>query len=165
MEIWKDCVDYPELFEVSNLGNFRNKRNKKVLKQCLHQHGYLHLATKIGGRKGKSVCFKMHREVAKAFLKNLKNLPCVNHKDGAKTNNNLDNLEWTTYSENSRHAISLGLSVVPTNQLKLTNSQIKFIKDHHIPRDRDFGARALGRKFNVDKSTIQRAFHGLAKDT
>lgn len=160
MEIWKDCVDYPDLFEVSNLGGFRNKRNKRLLKQYTHPHGYLHVATKIGGRKGKYVTFKVHREVAKAFLDNTDNLPCVNHKDGVKDNNVVENLEWVSYSSNSRHAIAMGLFVVPKMPFKLTEEQREFVRQNYRPKDRNFGARALGKKFNVNHTTILRTVYG-----
>jgi hypothetical protein len=157
MEIWKECVEYPELFEVSNQGNIRNKRNKKNLRQHLHPHGYLNIATRIGGRKGKAVCFKVHREVAKAFLNNPDNLPVVNHKDGVKTNNSLENLEWTSYSGNTIHAIRMGLSKPPVNELKLTEEQQKFIRENYKPRHRQFGARSLGKLYGVSHSTILRS--------
>ena len=161
MEVWKDCVDYPDLFEVSNLGNFRNKRNKRVLKQTYSHNGYPQIPTKIGGRKGKYKTFKVHREVAKAFLENPNNLPCVNHKDGVKTNNSLDNLEWVTHSENSIHAYQMGLTKVPINHSKLTDAQKEFVKQNYIPYNKEFGASALGRIFCVDKQTILRTVHNI----
>ena len=160
MEVWKDCVDYPDLFEVSNLGSFRNKRNKRLLKQFTHPHGYLHVSTKVGGRKGKCVTFKVHREVAKAFLDNPESLPCVNHKDGVKSNNQVENLEWISFSGNTRHAITLGLMKIPVRPFILTEEQRKFVQQNYRPKDRNFGARALGKKFNVNHTTILRTIYG-----
>lgn len=59
--------------------------------------------------KGKQKRFNIHRLVATLFLENAGNKPCVNHIDGDKTNNSCTNLEWVTYSENAKHAFSLGL--------------------------------------------------------
>lgn len=116
MEIWKSVAEYPELFEVSNTGKIRNKRNKRELKQHLHKHGYYHIASKIGGRKGKYVCFKVHREVAKAFIPTSDYTLQINHKDCDKTNNNATNLEWVTPKENMKHAFSNGLILFPDQE-------------------------------------------------
>ena len=156
MEVWKKVKDYPELFEVSSRGRLRNSRTGRILKQYVHPHGYCHVATKIGGRKGINVCFKVHREVAKAFLPNKKNLPTVNHKDGDKTNNNVSNLEWMTYSDNTKHAYDTGLAS-PTCQKhrrKLSEEQVEYILNNYVPYSRETGSRALAKKFGVCKSII-----------
>lgn len=156
MEIWKNLTDYPELFEVSNTGKIRSKKRKKELKQYFHKHGYYHVASKIGGRKGKSVCFKIHREVAKAFLANPLVLPVVNHKDGVKTNNNLSNLEWATYSDNSKHAFKTGLLKTPNqkDRRRLTEKDALFVRANYKPRDKEFGCRALAKKYSVTHRVI-----------
>lgn len=69
-------------------------------------HGYL--SFKIW-RNGKCYNKQVHRELSKAFIKNPKNLRCVNHKDGVKLNNKLENLEWCTHSQNNMHAYRTGL--------------------------------------------------------
>lgn len=154
MEIWKSVVEYPELFEVSSTGKIRNKRNKRELKQHLHKHGYYHIASKIGGRKGKYVCFKVHREVAKAFIPNPLGLTDVNHKDGNKRNNLLLNLEWMSSKENRLHAISLGLGPIPEIKHKLKDEDIEVVKSLYKPYDKKFGSRALARKYGVSHVTI-----------
>lgn len=156
MEVWKSVVSYPELFEVSNTGKLRNKRTKKELKQYLTKKGYLNIATRIGGRKGKAVCFKLHREVALAFIPNPLGLPQVNHIDAVKINNNESNLEWATAKENVIHATNLGLNVTPCQKdnRKLTDDEVLFIRANYKSRDRVYGSRALGRRFGVNKSVI-----------
>ena len=121
VEEFKDVVGYEDYFMVSNLGAVFSKRSNRLLKQSLSKTGYLTIATRIGGRTGKSICLRVHRLVAEAFLdpptkeqlqwaKTTKyKKVLVNHKDGDKLNNTAINLEWATSSENTQHAISIGL--------------------------------------------------------
>ena len=156
MEEWKPVVGYEELFEVSSCGNFRNCRNKKLLKQYLHCNGYYLIGTKIGGRKGKNKTFKVHREVAKSFVENPQQKPVVNHIDGIKINNCKENLEWVTYKENSVHAARLGLLRQPDQKdnQKLNSQEVDWVLKNCRPKSYQFGLRAIARKYSVDKSTI-----------
>lgn len=116
MEIWKDIKGYEGLYQVSNYGRIKTlsrfKRSKgfnkeKILSPGKSKSGYLTvLLYKNNERKNKSV----HRLVCEAFIKNKYNKKTVNHKDGNKHNNKLENLEWTTYSENGIHAFKKGLN-------------------------------------------------------
>lgn len=153
-EIWKDVVGYETLFSVSNLGNVLSKRTNKLLKQHLNKQGRLSIATKIGGRGGLNLCFKVHRLVATAFISNPENKPTVNHIDGDKTNNCASNLEWATYSENMQHAWANGLIVHKTGPTALSKAQILFIKEKYIPYSRQYGSRALSRIMGVAHTTI-----------
>ena len=120
-EIFKDVIGYEDYFKISNHGNLYSKLSNRLLKQTVSATGYYTVATKIGGRTGTAICFKIHRLVAEAFLEppskqqlqwastTKYNKVLVNHKDGNKLNNNVDNLEWATASENTNHAISTGL--------------------------------------------------------
>ena len=112
-EIWKSVPDTNDNYQVSNLGNVRSRHNKythkiddyKLLKPYKTKKGYL--SVKIKEHK---TARPVHRLVAQAFIPNLENKPQVNHIDGSKENNNVNNLEWCTNQENCIHAVKMGLS-------------------------------------------------------
>lgn len=116
-EIWKPLSDLDEITLVSNLGRvyispyikYDSKHRKYtygdlILSQHVDHGGYLYVELPQFRKK-----YKVHRLVAMAFLPNPENKPQVNHKDGNKLNNCVDNLEWTTAKENIAHAFSTGL--------------------------------------------------------
>ena len=94
-EEWKEYY----IYDVSNYGKVINKHGK-VLSTNVDMHGYV--STSITDYDGKRIK-GMHRIVATVFIPNPNNLPEVNHKDGNKTNNRVDNLEWCTKKENQNH--------------------------------------------------------------
>lgn len=97
IEEWKDINGYNGIYQVSNLGNVRNAKRDKILLQDTTKGGYKRVTLY---KDGKSKHFQVHRLVAFSFLPNPVNFPCVNHKDENPSNNNVDNLEWCTYSYN-----------------------------------------------------------------
>ena len=99
------------LYEVSNLGkvkslNYNRKGVEKELSFGKGKGNYLYV-TLI--KEGKAKRKYIHRLVAEAFIVNNKKLPCVNHINGNKSDNNIDNLEWCNYKDNIKHAYKLGL--------------------------------------------------------
>jgi hypothetical protein len=98
-EIWKQCEDLPEGYEISNLGGLR--RTTVIYLKTQISAGYERIT--IGGR-GIYKAALIHRLVGKAFIDNPLKKPQINHKDGNKLNNRVDNLEWATRSENQLHA-------------------------------------------------------------
>lgn len=101
-------VDYSDRYEVSNLGNFRNTKTKKLIKLTVQKSGYYGYCASLGSR-GKYKFFKTHRAVAESFIPNPNGHAVINHIDGNKLNNQIDNLEWCTYQHNYNHAVKLGL--------------------------------------------------------
>lgn len=114
-EIWKDLKGYEGLYQVSNLGNikriiFRNrvvtKPMEKLLKFFKKGSGYFAVSLYKDCKKKNTF---VHRLVAENFIENNQNKKTVNHIDGNKFNNHVENLEWCTYSENHKHAFKIGL--------------------------------------------------------
>lgn len=116
-EIWKPVDNYEGLLKVSSFGRIKSIGRKvlnsgtyngfyikkdMILKQRISKHGYYTVSFR-------QKSFLVHRLVTKAFIPNKENKPQVNHIDGNKLNNNLNNLEWCSRLENMRHAFNLGL--------------------------------------------------------
>lgn len=113
-EVWKDIPNYEGYYQVSNLGNVKSlkkwcgnkyiskwKNEEKNIRQATHYHGYKYVyLSKNKERKKKYV----HRLVAETFIPNPNNLKEINHIDGNKQNNSINNLEWCTRKENVIHS-------------------------------------------------------------
>lgn len=121
MEIWKKVKDYEGLYEVSNLGRVRSlPRNgtipePRIMKIGKDKDGY----GVVTLRNTKRCTKRVHRLIANAFLPNPYNKPQINHKDGNKLNNIIDNLEWATGSENILHAKRVGLQMECPNRKRV----------------------------------------------
>ena len=119
-EIWKDVFGYEGLYKVSNLGRVKSinrivnrgylnsprKISEKIRIPSIDKYGYLFLRLSKNGKKKNLF---VHRIVAETFIKNPNKLPVVNHFDGNKKNCSVKNLEWTTISENNKHAFKINL--------------------------------------------------------
>lgn len=134
-EIWKDVVGYEGLYQVSNLGRVKSldknikvkirnqnsviKRGKILKPNNNNNSGYYKITL---SKNGISKVFSVHRLVAETFISNPQNKPCVNHIDGNKLNNDINNLEWTTAKENTIHAFKNGFC---ENMIKSLSKKVK----------------------------------------
>ena len=136
-------------YAISNKGKLINVKNGKELKTRINMNGYLEVQLSTNGTKR---TYRIHRLVAIAFLDNIENKPYINHKDGNKQNNCIENLEWCTAKENDNHARNVGL--------KMQNKPIKAIsiKTNNIICFESLSECA--RYFNTNKGTIHRVLSG-----
>jgi len=138
MEIWKEVERYKGVYFVSNLGNVKSmdhyctgrigsgKQNGRTLKQHICYKGYSRVSLSLNNKR---FVTGAHRLVALAFIDNPENKPQVNHINGIKADNRVENLEWCTNYENQIHAIKNNLcnynSAEKHHNSKLTNEQVK----------------------------------------
>lgn len=148
-EVWKNIKGYEGLYQVSNYGNVKscdryvfagagsNHKTQHIKERLLSKKGGAKYIQVSLSKNGKTKPFLIHRLVAEAFIPNPDNLPCVNHKDENKHNNNADNLEWCTYKYNNeyngrvdkcKYKISKTLKGRPLSY-KRTNEQKKRISE------------------------------------
>jgi hypothetical protein len=121
VEIWKDIENFSK-YQVSNLGRIKSKgrytkvgiknqdkcyRKEYIVDGFINKKGYKQVT--LYDDNGKPKTMRVHKLVALAFIENEDNLPQINHKDGNKQNNCVDNLEWISNYDNIQHAIKNGL--------------------------------------------------------
>jgi hypothetical protein len=161
MEIFKDIEGYEGYYQISNLGKVKSLHRivdnhsgfKKVLKEKflnpnISKTGYYVVSFKKNNIKK---TFKVHRLIANSFIPHVKDKKFVNHINGIKTDNRIENLEWCTILENNLHARKTGLvndSGCNHVSSKLTEEQVVFIIKSSLK------LKDLGNMFNVDFTTI-----------
>lgn len=161
-EQWRPIPGYQGTYEISNIGNVRRlagsercfaTRNRKLVPR----NGYYQVILSLNGVVSLQW---VHRLVAKTFLGDPpKDKPHVNHINGIKTDNRVENLEWVTQSENSSHAYRIGLREAAPNRGEKNGNA--FLMDADIPKIRARVASGesmaeVGRSFKADRQTIWR---------
>jgi len=163
-ETWYDIPDYEGYFQVSNNLIFRSlygwnkgglfKRKKPfIIKPVVCKNpGYYTFGVGFKGFGNKKRLY-VHKVVATLFIPNPNNYRCVNHKNGIKTDNRIENLEWCTHKENTTHALKTGLIKILVGQQQsnvvLTDSEVMEI---FITKGK---YTELGRKYGVNPNTIK----------
>ena len=125
-EIWKDIEGYEKLYMISNLGNVYSNLTNKKLKPGIDK-GYL----KVNLRKNnKTKQHTVHRLVAKAFIPNSNQYPCINHKDENPSNNSVDNLEWCTYKYNNTYGTKIERTKRKLSQINKGENHPMYGRNH-----------------------------------
>jgi hypothetical protein len=160
MEIWKRIPNFSR-YEASTYGNLRSTNYKnsgsiKILKPSI-SGGYYKTMLQSDEKKYKS--WNVHKFVCLAFLEKVEGKKHINHKDGNKLNNLIENLEWCTNQENIQHAYDNGLIKPKVGSLngmaKLNESQVREIRLHAKNNGRNYGRKMLAEKYKVSECTIK----------
>lgn len=155
MEIWKDTPNNKH-YQVSSLGNVRRKENNRLLKPELLVNGYLRITL---SNADNSFRIRVHRLVMLAFVGEAPKGYEVNHINGCKNDNRLENLEYVTPSENLRHSYAMGRTRIKGRHFisekygKLSPKQVRVIK--HL-LNAELQTNEIAHFFGVKKEAIRR---------
>lgn len=139
--IWKKIEGFQN-YSISDDGNVRNDNTMKILKQHIGNRGYYMVNL---WRNNKGHWKTIHRLLAVAFIPNPENKLCVNHIDGNKKNNNINNLEWCTHSENQLHRSRiLKKTRFPEEALKATRKAVICVETGEVFESVSEAARRCG---------------------
>jgi hypothetical protein len=172
IEIWKDIPGYEGLYQASSLGRIKGLPKKVrcntghtttkecILKPTFKTGGYPFVVLYKDSRSKRSIT--VHRLIATTFLPNPENKDTVNHKNGIKTNNKVENLEWLTKKENINHAYRTGIAKGRQGEKhgrsKLTTDTVQTIRS--VYKSGIYNTYELASMHNVNPTTIQRIVSG-----
>ncbi len=125
---WRPIKNFETFYEINNIGDVRSVYNSnryrpnqktKILKNHINKYGYFQVTLSINGTR---FLKRINRLVAESFIPNIESKPCVNHINGIKTDNRVENLEWVTYSENEIHSYNILKKSIKGNVKKFKNN-------------------------------------------
>lgn len=163
IEIWKPITGYLE-YQVSNLARIKSKSGNPM-SLITDQKGYYKVNL---WQDSKRKTFRVHRLMAIEFMPNPNNLPFINHINGIKTDNRLENLEWCTNSENNKHAFHILKAYENSNYIGAKG--IKHLKSKKVFQfsldgkliNKFDGVRDAGRLTGINASTIGKVAQGIS---
>lgn len=163
-EIFKTIKNYPN-YQISNLGNVKNKKTDKILSKRKSNNGYLRVNVRTGLIKyEKPHTIMIHKLVAEYFVPKIKGKNYVNHIDGNKENNCVNNLEWVTAKENSIHSIKMGLQIPKKGkENKLSKKIFCYDKMSKNLLFIFYGAREAERETGINRRDIWNNLNGKQK--
>lgn len=167
-EKWRHAKGFSDRYYVSNMGRIfttsahNKKNNPAIMKPALdfdkRKDATGYLRTVIDGRS-----IRVHRVIAQTWIPNPENKPFVNHKNGNKTDNRAENLEWCTNSENQLHAYRTGLEKPMRGEKnpksKMTDEQVRRFKQEWA-HDRKMSRKQYAEKLGVTEAAIKDIIRG-----
>lgn len=145
-EIWKVIPHTKEMYEVSTLGRIKSHKRKTKILKVSSSLGYQQISLMVEGKRNVKM---VHRLVMDAFTSNPHKKKTVNHINGNKADNRVENLEWATMSENMKHAYDTGLRVVQYKKLS-----IKKVKEIIKLLSKGVAQSKIAKLFSIHKNTI-----------
>ena len=171
---WSKVVGFEEMYEINKKGEVKSIQRKihrsssqrsraynivikeRILKPVLQANGYFYVT--LSDKQSGHHMIGIHQLLCRNYIENKENKKCVNHKDGNKLNNNLENLEWCTYSENTQHAYNTGLKTQKKGKehynFKLSSDIVDAIKK--IKENSSLSNRKIAKIFNFSHTTINK---------
>lgn len=171
-EIWKNISGFDD-YMVSNLGRVKSfKQNKEtILKGYIRIDGYIVVC--FINNNNKSIIKQVHQLVAEAFIpkpdfnpdgSNINGILCVNHKDGNKSNNTVENLEWCDVAYNNRHAAKLKDKIENSQYVHLTSRSLKLAKEIEYLRSLGYKWEDISDYYKISIRQCHRLYSAIGKN-
>lgn len=150
-------ISNTKFYVINSLGNIINLKTGKKLNPYISRSGYFRIRLQVGLKAHKN--YTIHRIIASLFIDNPLNKPQVNHIDGNRLNNNIDNLEWVTGSENMLHSTRI-LSKRIGSQIEWSKLSELDVQNICMDSLKEYSLKKLANKYNVSKSNISSILNG-----